>query len=545
MTLDQIDINNYSFRIYDIDDSNKIIKNFITKEKIPRATKKELTKRSYNILKIINQHHILREGLNPIKFRELLEDLGPTFVKMGQILSKRDDLLPKEYCKELEKLCNDTNPLDYAIVKKVIEQELGKPLNDIFATFDINPLGSASISQVHKAILKTGESVVVKIQRPDIYELMKQDIMLFRAVIKPFRNNQAIKNINLYQLLNELWKITQQELNFFIEAINTIKFKRSIEKYPEINCPIVYQEYTTQKVLTMEYIDGISIINYTGDRKELGNRLAQNFISQILTEEFFHADPHQGNIIIRNNEIVWIDFGMIYRLTKQEQISLKKLIKSITRRDIEGIIQALSQLTISEKEVDHTKLYIDVEYLVDKYSNIDLQDVNAAEIINNISDVILENNLKISSSITVLMRALVTIEGVLNTLSGELNLMEILKHNIIKNTLKEYTPKNILEKSLPTAVTSIEKGAELVSLSNDMIKAILRGQAKLNLDINNTQELFKDFKHSLSSLFLAIIICAIIIGSSIIYSSNSLISIIGFSLSAIFGILLFIKQVKV
>ena len=248
-------------------------------------------------------------------------------------MSERAEMLPKEYCLELSKLCSESKPLEFDVVKNIVERELDGSIYELFNSFDMKPLGPASIGQVHKAVLKDGRKVVIKVQRPNIDVVMRQDIMLFKTIIKPIKFAPSVGTIDLNEVLEDLWKITQQELNFFVEAINTIKFKEVSDKYEGISCPEIVRKYITQKVLTMEFIDGFSIDNelkleeYEINRKKITKKLANNFISQVLKEEFFHADPHKGNIMIRMTEkenskgeikkvpeIVWIDFGMIKKV---------------------------------------------------------------------------------------------------------------------------------------------------------------------------------------------------------------------------------------
>ena len=557
--LSDIDVETYEYKVYGLDDNSKIMNRiFKTQENIPGATGKEKRQRAWKILKVIRKHKLTREGLTPTKLRMLLEDLGPTFVKLGQIMSKRNELLPKAYCKELEKLCSESNVLEYEVISSIVEHELGKPINEIFASFDKKPIGSASIGQVHKATLKNKKKVVVKIQRPDIDVVMRQDIMLFRMVLRPLKLAPGLGGVDLYKLLDDLWKITQQELNFFVEATNTIKFRKMMTHYKGVTCPIIYEEYTTQKVLTMEFIDGFSVEEAKNkpeiDCAELGNRLAQSFIAQVLNEDFFHADPHQGNIFIRMKdekpEIVWIDFGMVHHVPRSEQTALKKAITAITQRDTHALIFALMSLTTSSKPADQAKLYTDVDYLVTKYSSIDLKEINIGVMLSDILSAVNANGLTLSSTINILARGLVTLEGVLTGLTDELNLMAILRDFILKDLFETGKIKQMIGENVQNAVTSLQKGIELPALTNDMLRAILRGQAKINLNIDNTDSVVKEFKHSLSGLFLALVICSFIIGSAILCAARieplifgvSVYSIAGSIIAFILSLILFAKQ---
>ena len=557
--LSDIDIETYEYKVYGLDDGNKLInKIFLTKEDVPGATLKEKRQRVWKIMKVVRKHKLTSEGLTPTKLRLLLEDLGPTFVKLGQIMSKRNELLPKAYCKELEKLCSESNVLAYEVISSIIAHELGKPIDEVFSSFDTKPIGSASIGQVHKATLKNGKKVVVKIQRPNIDTIMRQDIMLFRTILKPLKLAPGLGGVDLYKLLDDLWKITQQELNFFVEATNTIKFRNTMAHYKGVTCPKVFDEYTTQKVLTLEFIDGFSISDAVDkpeiDKKDLGNRLAQNFISQVLNEEFFHADPHQGNIFIRMKddkpEIVWLDFGMVHHVPRSEQTALKKAISAITQRDTNAMIFALMNLTTSNKPVDQAKLYTDVDYLITKYSSINLKEINVGVMLSDILSAVSSNGLQLSSTINILARGLVTLEGVLAGLTDELNLMGIFRDFIIKDMFESDKISQIVGENIQNAVTSFQKGLELPALTNDIMRSVLRGQTKINLNIDNADSIVKEFKHSLSGLFLSLVICSLIIGSSILCAARieplvfgiSVYGIVGSIIAFVLSVILFAKQ---
>ena len=560
-TLDEIDVENYNYKVYGLD--NNLFIRLFTKEKIPSATKRELLGRAFRIFQIIWKHHLTKEGLSPIKLRVLLEDLGPTFVKMGQIMSKRTELLPKNYCQELEKLCEESNPLEFDVVKDVIENEFGKPIYELFESFEQKPIGSASIGQVHKAILKdTNKEVVVKIQRPNIDVIMRRDIMLLRLVLKPLKLAPSIGGtIDLYKILEDLWKITQQELNFFVEATNTIKFKNITNKYDGINCPEIIRNYTTQKVLTMEYINGFSITNeeklkeYNIDKQELGNKLANNYISQVLKEDFFHADPHQGNIMIRivndTYEIVWIDFGMIRETKYSEQQALKKVIQSVIGRDTNGMIFAIMSLGMIEKDIDYSNLYKDVDYLLNKYSSINLSEINIGNMLNDILNVVSANGIVFSSTINILARGLVMIEGILAYLTKDINIMDILKDYTIKDMKESKEWKTILQQNGQNIITSIQKGIEIPALSNDIMRSVLKGQAKLNISYEETYYVVNRILEAVSSLIFCFIICALIIGSSICCLATNMhpqlfgIPIICYVLSILAIVLAFILLIKI
>ena len=250
------------------------------------------------ILQVLRKHQITK-GLTPVRLREILEDLGPTYVKLGQIMSMRSDMLPEEYCKELTSLRTQVKPVKFSQMKDLLEKELGAPVSQVFSCLDETPLGSASIAQVHRGRLLTGEEVVVKIQRPNIREIMAEDIALMRKAAGILNLAMQTKDIvDFRSIIEEMWKTTQEEMDFEKEAENLKLFAENQKEIVYITSPKVYPEYTTSKVLTMSYIGGLQIdrleelraLGY--DNTEIGQKAAENYCKQIMDDGFFHADPH-------------------------------------------------------------------------------------------------------------------------------------------------------------------------------------------------------------------------------------------------------------
>ena len=288
---------------------------------------------------VLKKHGITR-GVTPQKLRLILEDLGPTFIKIGQIMSMHSDILPKRYCDELMQLCSGVSPMPFEEVEEVIEQSYGCPWQEIFEYIEEKPLGSASIAQVHKAALKNGDKVVVKVQRKGIYETMARDISLLRRAVRLLPPVSLKGIVDLDMVLDELWTVTREEMNFLTEAANMEEFARKNEEIAYVSTPALYQEYTTLHVLVMEYIDGVAVdekekLLETGyDLKELGIKLADNYIKQVMDDGFFHADPHPGNVKVYDGKIIWIDMGMMGRLTQRDRELIGKAVRGIGTGDV-------------------------------------------------------------------------------------------------------------------------------------------------------------------------------------------------------------------
>ena len=292
-----------------------------------RITKAEKD-RIKEITEILHKHELLK-GMTPEKLRGIFEDLGPTYVKLGQVLSLHSDILPQRYCDELMKLQSNVPPMPFSEVEDVLESAYGSPWHEIFSEIKEKPIGAGSIAQVHKAVLKSGEKVVLKIQRKGIHEIMDRDIDLLRKAVKLITPLTFKSPVDLDMVLNELWTVAQDEMDFLKEASNMEEFSRCNKDVAFVRAPNLYRKYTTVNVLVMEFIDGFAINDTEKllangyDLNEVGSKFADNFFRQVMDDGFFHADPHPGNVRILGGKIVWIDMGMMGRLSKRDKILIR------------------------------------------------------------------------------------------------------------------------------------------------------------------------------------------------------------------------------
>ena len=347
---------------------------------------------------VLHKHGITR-GVTPEKLRLILEDLGPTFIKLGQIMSMHSDILPKRYCDELMRLQSEVTPMPFEEVAEVIEGAYGCPWKEIFLEIEDTPLGSASIAQVHKAVLGNGCKVVVKVQRKGIYETMARDISLLHKAVKLLPPVSLKGVVDLDMVLDELWAVTREEMNFLTEAANMEEFARRNEGIAYIGTPVLYQEYTTLHVLVMEYIEGYrldeneALIDNGYDLKEIGSKLVDNYIKQVMEDGFFHADPHSGNVKIRDGKIIWIDMGMMGRLTERDRELIGNAVQGIALNDIGMIQEAVLALGEFKEKPDQNRLYKDIDGLLLKYGNVDMGKINVAEVMTDLMDVMKENKI--------------------------------------------------------------------------------------------------------------------------------------------------------
>lgn len=297
------------------------------------------TARLREMVAVLRKREVVR-GMTPEKLRMILEDLGPTFVKLGQVMSMRPDFLPPDYCDELMKLQSSAKPLPFAIILDVIEQEYNRRWNQVFSFIDEEALGSASIAQVHRAVLTSGEKVVVKVQRPGIYQIMSKDIVLLKraaTLIKVLSSSQDVIDFNM--VLDEMWTIAKQEMDFLMEADHIEEFQHLNSEIDYVASPRVFRQLSTQHILVMEFVDGVRIDDFDSLRAKgydidmMGRHLGENYVKQIIEDGFFHADPHPGNIWIRNGRIVWLDLGMMGRLSGRDRMAIRKAVYALATHD--------------------------------------------------------------------------------------------------------------------------------------------------------------------------------------------------------------------
>ncbi|HLZ20464.1 MAG TPA: AarF/ABC1/UbiB kinase family protein, partial [Smithellaceae bacterium] len=353
------------------------------------------------------------------RIRMAIEELGPTFIKVGQILSTRPDLLPMDLVTELGKLQDSVPPFEFASVKNILEEELKVPLSEIFSEFDETPLASASIGQVHRASLVGGDDVVVKIQRPGIRKTVEVDleIMLHLATLmeKHFKDMEVHKPT---QIVEEFARTLDKEMDYGMEAANLEQFAAQAGDDHCVYVPRVYREASTGKILTMEFIDGIKAsqigeLEKEGlDRKEIARRGFDLILKQIFIHGFFHADPHPGNLfILPDNVICFLDFGMMGRIGRISREHFADLLMSIVSRDEEKAVHALLKLTVSDQESNRQSLERDMADLINSYAYRPLKEIDLEKFLQQMLDMMAKHRLTIPADLFLMIKSLSTVEG--------------------------------------------------------------------------------------------------------------------------------------
>lgn len=500
-------------------------------------------KRLREISSVLHKHSISR-GVTPEKLRMILEELGPTYIKLGQIASMHSDILPKKYCDELMRLRSDVAPMSFDQVKEVLEEAYGCPYTEIFTYIEPVPLGSASIAQVHKAILKTGEKVVVKVQRQGIYDTMSRDIGLLHKAVRLLPPISMKGLVDLDMVLDELWAVTQEEMNFLIEASNMEEFQKKNEDVVFVGTPELYKEYTTTHVLVMEYIDGYGIdekekLEENGyDLREIGKKLVDNYIKQVMDDGFFHADPHPGNVKIRDGKIIWIDMGMMGRLTERDKDLIAEAVKGVAANDVALILEVVMALGEFRGRPDQSELYRDIGDLMAKYGTVDMGDIDIADVIQDLMEVMKKNKIRMPHGLTMLARGLTHMEGVLADLAPDINMVDIAAARMAGNFYLGKDWKKALKRNARSMYRSFHKALDIPALTADMLHGFLKGQNRINLDLHASDDLNEMLSRIVKRIVMGFLAMALLISSSIICTTDMKPKIWGIPALGAFGYIL-------
>jgi len=488
----------------------------------------------------------------PVRVRLALEELGPTFIKLGQILSTRPDLIPSDYIEELQKLQDEVPPFAYEQVEKAIKRELGADVSEIFKLFEQIPFAAASLGQVHQAILKDGEKVVVKVQRPDIEKIIETDLDILFHLAR--LTEKHIPDSRLYDpvgIVEEFAKVIRLELDYGTEGRNAERFKKNFEGEEIIYTPKIYWEFSSKRILTMEFIEGIKInaleeLDKAGyDRKKIAENGAKAFMKQILIDGFFHADPHPGNMLVMKGEIIgFMDFGMMGRLDEETREKGVDLFIALMERNPDKIINEMLDLGIAPPEIDTRSLKIDIKEMIDQYYNKPLREIKLGELINQLVEISIRYQIKMPAEFALLGKALLTIEGIGLELDPDFNLAEIAKPYAKDIILERKSPQRLFIKFL----NDLNELYNLIILIprqlNKTLKKMEKGTFKLEFQHRGLENLISALDKAANRIAFSLILAAIIVGSSLIMQTDKgphfmgfpVIGVLGFLIAAILGL---------
>lgn len=485
----------------------------------------------------------ITQGLTPEKLRLILQELGPTYIKLGQIMSLHSDILPKEYCEELMKLCSDVEPMPFEQVEEVLYESFGCKWNEIFSRIDKKPLGAASIAQVHYAVLKNGDEVVVKVQRKGIHDIMSRDITMLHKAVRLVPPVPIKGIVDFDMVLDEMWAVAQEEMNFLTEASNMEEFARNNKDIVFAATPCLYREYTTSCVLVMEYIDGYRIDDKENlqkdgyDLNEIGSKLVDNYIKQVIEDGFFHADPHPGNVHIRDGKIVWMDMGMMGRLSERDKKEIGKAVTGIALNDIGMIQDAVLAVGDFRGEPDTARLYKDIRMLIDKYGNQEMGQIDVAVFMQELMEIMKTNKIALPHGFTMLARGLTQMEGVLADIAPSINMVEIAAARLKEQVWQNFDWKSELKNTGKTLYKSAHRAITLPQQLARILEEYERGQTRINLDMHSSDQLSGLLHRLVRNIVMGLWVMALLISSSIVCTTDMKPRILGIPALGVLGYL--------
>ena len=496
------------------------------------------------ITAVLRKHHISR-GVTPEKLRVILEELGPTYVKLGQIMSLHSDVLPQRYCDELMKLTSEVTPMPFSEVEEVINRSYREDWRNIFASIEHNTLGSASIAQVHKARLLDGRDVIVKVERKGIYDTMARDIGLLKRAVGILPPIGGLKNVvDLEMVLDELWSTAQEEMDFLKEAANMEEFARNNQGINYIRCPKLYHEYTTSRVLVMEYIGGCPVDDKNKllaegyDLGEIGRKLVNNYIKQVMEDGFFHADPHPGNVKVMDGKIVWIDMGMMGRLTYRDRNLMATAVRAIAVGDIAVLESTILELGDVQGKIDSGKLYGELRDLMDRYGNASMGSIDAVEFFKDVMEIMKGNEIRLPHGMTMLVRGLTQMQGVLLNISPDINMAEIAAGRLREEMLQNFDWKKEAGKTGRRIYKAAGRTLDIPPLVKIALEEYLKGQARINMELDSTRKFSQLMRRLVRNLVMGLWVMALLISSSIICTTDMQPRLLGIPALGFFGYML-------
>ena len=496
------------------------------------------------ITAVLRKHHITR-GVTPEKLRAILEELGPTYVKLGQIMSLHSDVLPQRYCDELMKLTSEVTPMPFETVEEVINRSYREDWHNIFSSIDKETLGSASIAQVHRAKLIDGTDVIVKVERKGIYDIMARDIGLLKRAVNLLPPVGGFKNVvDLEMVLDELWATAQEEMDFLKEAANMEEFTHNNQGIRYIRCPKLYHEYTTSRVLVMEYIGGCpvddrkSLLAEGYDLGEIGRKLVNNYVKQVMDDGFFHADPHPGNVKVMDGKIVWIDMGMMGRLSNRDRNLMARAVRAIAVGDIAVLEATILELGDIQGKIDSGKLYGELRDLMDRYGNASMGSIDAVEFFKDTMEIMKNNSIKLPHGMTMLVRGLTQMQGVLLNISPDINMAEIAAGRLKEEMLQNFDFRTEAGKAGRRVYKAVGRSLDIPPLIKIALEEYLKGQARVHMELEATKEFSHLMRRLVRNVVMGLWVMALLISSSIICTTEMQPRLLGIPALGFFGYVL-------
>ncbi len=464
------------------------------------------------------------------RIRLVLEELGPTFVKLGQLASTRSDLLPENVINELVKLQDQVPPFPGEEARQIIELELGTSLDEMLESFQEQPVAAASIGQVHLGKLHTGELVAIKVQRPGVSRVVQRDLEILQDLISlAKRHLEWVAQYNVEEIIEEFSKSMREELDYNIEGRNMERIGQNFEKDRWIHIPKTYWNYTSARVLTMEFVDGIhmgrpdEIVEQGLQLSDVAQRLVDSMLQQIFIDGFFHADPHPGNLLaLRDGRIAYLDFGMMGRLSSDTKNGMAGFVIALLRKNTDSMVRAVMRLGFVPEDINMSALRNELERLREKYYDLPFSQIDLGEALNEMFAIIRQYKIDIPTDLALLGKALITLEGVIERLDPSLSILNMAEPFGRRLLSERYSPSKIRQRITDGAFQAVEILTDLPRQASELSRVIRSGKLKVEVSVPELGELLHKMDQisnrlafSIVLLAFSIIMVGLIIGSSL------------------------------
>jgi len=493
------------------------------------------------------------------RIRYALEELGPTFVKFGQIMSLRPDLLPPPLIRELSRLQDEVAPEEFDTIKPALQQSLGQDLTEIFSAFDEKSFASASLSQVHKGVLRElGRSVAVKVQRPGIRRKVELDLDILETLVN--RLNERSEDLRVYDLPNLVRIIRRnllRELDFTREARNMKIARSAMDEEEGIYIPEAYDEYCREQVLVMEYLEGTKLKDLEAlprdDAEILAKQGLNAAIKQILEDGFFHADPHPGNLLVEDGRrLCLLDWGMVGRLSVRDRYELMDLIKSVVEKDSEGLVDSLLLLTKGEYGIDRRGMERDLLEILDTYFAVPIKDMNLGHLLLDITTLLRSYRLRLPVDLMIMIKALITAEGTARQIYPDLNVISEAESSIERLAAERFWPGRLWHNLRGSIRHFLALQRQFPLRAYQIMDKLDRGELAIRFEHENLEGLRKTLEHIFNRLTFGIIIGAMIIGSTMIITTGvgpllfgfPALGLVGYMISGLLGLWLVFNIIR-
>ena len=488
-----------------------------------------------------------------VRLRAMLDELGPTFVKFGQLLSTRPDVIPPDIVFELRNLQDKVTPFSSDEAKEVIEDELGLTVDQLFVEFDSEPIAAASIGQVHRAVLPNGRDVVVKVQRPDAPRQIEADLELMYQAARLTRDRvKSLSFVDSIALVDEFARSIRQELDYRAEARNAEQFHKNFAGNPRVTIPRVYWQYSRSRVLTLDYVRGtklrdVDLDSYTLDeRRMLATTMTEAWMTMIFRHGFFHADPHPSNVLVldRADRIGLIDFGMAGKLTDEDLSKATRLFIDVVNENIEAIPRDLAGLGVRFPKEKEEEFVVELRDMFYRYYGAALSEIDPIQIIGEVFGLIFKLQLELPTRFVLLDRAIATLGSVGLEIDPKFNVFEVAKPYARELLLERFTPRRMAMRARQQGTDYARILLEMPYQLHDTLEQVRDGQVEIGFRHEGLEELFTRLDHIFNRLVIAIVVASGLIGSAIIgiFVNNGpqlfglhFLSVIGFVLSGILG----------